>query len=237
MEQSVSRALERDLNEMGVITLTQLLNAEEVAALHRWLQTVVDRRRNIPASFEPEFEPGSDEVRKLRRLYWNDQAFWENILAQTALPAIIQHFVGAPVSLTFHAAFLKPAKVGTQVVLHQDQALWKYDYPDAVSIWIAITPAKRHNGCLIGCPKSHTRGEVLHRKITGYPWHPGIDWRIEGLAEPVYYELEPGDALMWHRYFVHGSEPNLYSEPRWGIVMVFVNRTQRNLRTIDRADF
>ena len=237
MEQLISSKLERELSEVGVTTLRQLLTAGAICTLRRWLQAVVDLKREIPGSFEPEFEPGSDEVRKLRRLYWNDKAFWENFFIETALPAIIRRFVKAPISLTFHAAFLKPAKMGTEVVLHQDQALWKYNYPDAVSVWIALTPAKWDNGCLIGCPKSHTHGAVLHREIPNYPWHRGIDWRIEGLSQPIYYELEPGDALIWHRYFVHGSGPNLSPVPRWGIVMVFLNRMQSDLRTVDRVDF
>jgi ectoine hydroxylase-related dioxygenase (phytanoyl-CoA dioxygenase family) len=141
------------------------------------------------------------------------------------------------VALTFHASFLKPPRVGTPVALHQDQALWKYDYPNAISVWVALTPAKRHNGCLIGCPGSHVGGAVPHAQMSDHPWHEGVDWRAAGLSEPVPYELEAGDALVWDRHFVHGSGPNLSADPRWGMVMVFIDRTQPGLRTTDRADF
>ncbi|MCG6122423.1 MAG: phytanoyl-CoA dioxygenase family protein [Microvirga sp.] len=230
-------SLEDDFAVNGVATLRGLLDPGAVDDVRRWLRAAVDEGGAISPGFEAEFEPGTDTPRKLRRLYWNDEAFWRRVFADAHLPQLAERLVGAPVGLTFHAAFLKPAEVGTQVALHQDQALWKYDYPNAVSIWIALTPAKRRNGCLIGCPGSHDRGEIAHVDIPDHPWHPGIDWRAEGLAEPVPYELDPGDALVWHRNFVHGSGPNLSAEPRWGVVMVFVDRTQPGLRATDRADF
>jgi ectoine hydroxylase-related dioxygenase (phytanoyl-CoA dioxygenase family) len=153
------------------------------------------------------------------------------------LPELAYHLVGAPVALTFHAAFLKPSEVGTSVALHQDQALWKHDYQNAVSVWVALTPAKRGNGCLIGCPGSHERGLIPHVDIFDHPWHRGIDSLTEGLVQPVPYELDPGDALVWHRHFVHGSGRNLSADPRWGMVMVFIDRTQPELLTTDRMDF
>lgn len=233
----VEPSLKADLSREGAVTLRGLFSQGAVEAMRRWLGACVDRGRGVPASFEPEFEPGTDAVRKLRRLFWNDKAFWTGLFDDAGLPGIARELVGAPTALTFHAAFLKPSEVGTRVALHQDQALWRYDYPNAISIWVALTPAKRHNGCLVGCPGSHARGGVQHVDLPDHPWHPGVVWRAEGLAEPVPYELDPGDALVWDRYFVHGSGPNQSSDPRWGMVMVFVDRTQPDLRTTDRADF
>lgn len=227
----------RDLTRAGAVALRELFTQQYVEVMRGWLRTVLDRGHGIPASFEPEFEPGTDAVRKLRRLYWNDEAFWSRAFAEAALPEIAQQLVGAPVALTFHACFPKPPKVGTWVALHQDQALWKYDYPNAISLWVALTPAMRHNGCLVGCPGSHARGAVPHIEMSDHPWHAGVDWRAAGLSEPVPYELEAGDALVWDRHFVHGSGPNLSADPRWGMVMVFIDRTQPDLRTTDRTDF
>ena len=230
-------SLDRDYADVGAVTLKELLNSDGVAAIRDWLGTVVARGRSIPASFEPEFEAGTDAVRKLRRLYWNDEAFWGGVFNQSGLPEMACRFVGRPVVLTFHAAFTKPSAVGTRVALHQDQALWTHQYPGAVSVWVALTPANRHNGGLIGCPGSHRRGPITHRDEPDHPWHGGVDWRGEGLGEPVPYDLDPGDALLWHRDFVHGSGANASAESRWGVVMVFVDRTQASLHTRDRADF
>lgn len=233
----VAPSFKGQLSNQGAVTLPGLFSPDAVAAMRQWLGTWLEKGRGVPASFEPEFEPGSEAVRKLRRLFWNDRTFWTGLFDAAGLPGIARELVGAPPALTFHAAFLKPSEVGTPVALHQDQALWRYDYPNAVSIWVALTPAGRHNGCLVGCPGSHARGAVRHVELPDHPWHPGVLWEAEGLAEPVPYELEPGDALVWDRYFVHGSGPNRSAQPRWGMVMVFVDRSQPDLRTTDRADF
>ena len=229
--------IRRDLTQSGVATLKGFFAQQDVEVMCSWMRTVLERGRDIPRSFEPEFEPGTDAVRKLRRLYWNDEVFWSKVFAEADLPGVAQRFFGTQVALTFHASFLKPPKVGTQVALHQDQALWNYSYSNAISIWVALTPAKLSNGCLIGCPGSHLGGVVPHVQIPDHAWHEGVDWRAAGLSEPVPYELEAGDALIWDRHFVHGSGPNRSADPRWGMVMVFIDRTQAGLRTTDRVDF
>jgi hypothetical protein len=234
---SLSASLEADFVSNGSATLRGLLNGEAVQQTHDWLGAVLKLGRAIPTSFDAEFEAHTDAVRKIRRLYWNDEKFWARIFKDNFIPDLAQQLIGTPVALTFHAAFLKPPEIGTEVVLHQDQTLWKHDYPNAISVWVAITSATRQNGCLIGCPGSHKRGAIRHSRIDSYGWHPGIDWREEDLPEPLSYELEPGDALVWNRYFVHGSGPNLSTQPRWGIVMVFVDRSPAHLRTTDRIDF
>lgn len=232
-----SESCRQEISSAGVVALRGLFGPTAVEAMGAWFSDIMAQGRDIPENFDPQFELGTDAVRKLRRIFWNDEDFWSGILNDAGLPALASRLVGAPVALTFHASFLKPAEVGTPVALHQDQALWKHDYPNAISVWVALTPARRHNGCLIGCPGSHLRGAIAHTDIPGHPWHGGIDWRSEALTEPVPYELEAGDALIWDRYFVHGSGSNHSTEPRWGMVMVFVDRTCSQLRTTDRADF
>jgi ectoine hydroxylase-related dioxygenase (phytanoyl-CoA dioxygenase family) len=230
-------SVKHDLVKSGVATIRNAVASESIASAADWLSAVISLQRSIPATFEAEFEHGTDAARKLRRLYWNDPTFWRTFLTESGLSTIAASLVGARVTLTFQAAFLKTSQVGTAVPLHQDQALWQYTYPNAVSIWVALTSATRHNGCLVGCPGSHQRGLVPHRQTSGHSWHAGINWQNEGLAAPVPYELKPGDALAWHRYFVHGSGANHSLSPRWGVVFVFVDQTQPNLRTTDRADF
>lgn len=93
------------------------------------------------------------------------------------------------------------------------------------------------NGCVVGCEASHRRGPLAHVEIPNHPWHGGVDWRTESLAAPVSYELNQGDGLAWHRYFVHGSGANIIPDARCAMVTVFVDATQPHLQTTDRADF
>lgn len=190
----------------------------------------------IPDRYEPVYEPNTRILRKVRRLLWNDPDFWRPMLSESPIPELVTSCVGRPVDLIYHAAFLKPARIGSAVALHQDQYLWDYEYPEAVSVWIAIDPSMRENGCLIGCPGSHLHGEMPHEIMCEHGWHPGVDWMAQNLGKPLLYELDPGDALIMHRHFVHGSGLNRSSRPRCGVVMVFAARESVKYPIVDRYE-
>jgi|JI10StandDraft_1071094.scaffolds.fasta_scaffold116898_2 phytanoyl-CoA hydroxylase len=225
----------------GIVQIKSILSENLVHKATDWLNDIIKMGSKIPKGFEPEFEAEQHDnqiaVRKLRRLYWNDPLFWKELITRAQIDTIAKSLVGNPVSLVFHAAFLKPSHVGSSVVLHQDQALWSYEYSKAVSIWIALSQVDEENGGLMGCLASHQRGLIQHTKIPGHSWHAGIDWREQKLPEPNVYKLQPGDALAWDRYYVHGSGENNSGRDRRAFVLVFVDRTAPNFLSKDRADF
>lgn len=184
----------------------------------------LDNADEIPASYEAEYDTGDGvrRLRKLRRLIFNDPEVWAPLLIRAGVADVARQVIGDDAALIFHAAFLKPARVGTPVALHQDQALWSNEYPGAFSVWFAFTPVSPANGGLFGCPGSHTK-PLVHRDRPEYVWHPSLDVADEGLADPVQFLLEPGDAVMWDRYFAHGSAPNTSEIDRRGMVVVFAD--------------
>jgi hypothetical protein len=103
-------------------------------------QTEIDRLSTGPVadSYEPQYERDDDpRVRKLRRLYWNQPHQWARVIVATGLDDFVERRLGPDAGLMLHAAFLKPAGVGGDVALHQDQALWDDDHAQAFSVWMA----------------------------------------------------------------------------------------------------
>jgi hypothetical protein len=45
--------------------------------------------------------------------------------------------------------------------------------------------------------------------------------------------MAQGDVLVWHRYMVHGSDPNPEPEDRLGMVVVFVDAACSNFQAKD----
>ena len=228
------RAIERD----GVAVLPGVLGGALIADAKDWLAKVERQGRSIPESYQPEFEPGpaddeSTPPRKLRRLLWNDRPFWQDFLARSGLADLARALVPSPV-LIFHAAFLKPRRVGSHVGFHQDQALWDRVHPGAVSIWVALEESNAGNGALKGFPGSHTGGEIEHAESEDHPWHPVIDVERAGLGQPRDLSVGAGDAVAWHRYFVHGSGPNRSDSDRRGMVMVFASEAHGPVIEPDR---
>jgi hypothetical protein len=196
----------------------------------------LDAADQIDSGYEPEYDTdgGTRRLRKVRRLLWNEPELWGPLLNRSGIAKLAGQLIGLDAQLVFLAAFLKPARIGSEVALHQDQALWRQKYPGAFSIWIALTEVSHANGGLFGCPGSHARGLIGHRDRPGYPWHPSIDAAEDGLTGPVQLTLKPGEAVIWDRYFAHGSGRNASGMDRRGIVAVFADASDPGFQAADR---
>jgi len=205
--------------------------ADHILQMRDWLQRAAERARNTP-SLEPEFEDaGQTQARKLRRLFWNDEPFWSQIIGH-GLARHATALVGAGASVIFHAAFLKAPCGGSATPFHQDQAFWRYDYPGAVSMWLALDDTGRHNGCMELCSGSHLLPILPHHRRPDWV-HPGIDLHAHNLdPEPI--EMSAGDLLVWDKKLVHGSGINDSNVPRWGIVMVIADGSLPGFRAFDQ---
>jgi hypothetical protein len=223
--------------DAGYSRLGKLLADDDLARILVWLQAREDEGKSIDPGYEAEFEPrqlGSQlRLRKLRRLLWNDRSFWEPILKHTSIIEAGKDFVQSNACIIFHAAFMKPSFVGTPIAFHQDQALWRHQYPEAVSIWIALSPVTTRNGCLQVFPGSHDRGLIPHHTCSEYPWHPSIESEELELSTLEQLEFEPGEAVIWHRYLIHGSGPNLSATDRRGFVVVFADPNANGFSATD----
>lgn len=218
----------------GYQLLPELLTAEDRSRAVAFFDGL-DGAAEVPASYQAEYDEGDGvrRLRKLRRLLWNDPQVWGPLLNRAGVTDLARQVIGDSAGVVFHAAFLKPALVGTEVALHQDQALWTNHYPKAFSVWFALTDVSPANGGLFGSPGSHSGGQVAHRDRPGYRWHASLDAVEDGLREPVQFELKPGDGVMWDRYFAHGSAANTSSADRRGMVVVFADSSDPGFAATD----
>ncbi len=105
----------------------------------------------------------------------------------------------------FRAMFMnKPANQGTWLPWHQDR--WSHlDRDPLITVWTALDPATRENGCVQIIEGSH-RFELLN------PEHPSgfvSEEQAERLLSEhpvVYLELEPGEAVLLHNWLLHACE-------------------------------
>jgi hypothetical protein len=107
----------------------------------------------------------------------------------------------------FRAMFMnKPANQGTWLPWHQDR--WSsLDRDPLVTLWTALDPATRANGCVQIIEGSHKLGLIN-------PEHPSGFVSDEQAAEllktyPVeFLELEPGESVLLHNWLLHASDVN-----------------------------
>lgn len=122
----------------------------------------------------------------------------------------------------------KEPKVGGAWEWHQDYGYWYQNgclFPDMASVFIALDPATRENGCLQLLKGSHRMGRVEHGRFGS---QTGADpERVEAAIkrlELVYCEMAAGDAVFFHGNTLHCSEANQSDKPRWGLICCYNTR-------------
>ena len=123
---------------------------------------------------------------------------------------------------------LKDAKVGGAWTWHQDYGYWYQNgvlQPLLTSVFIAVDPCTRANGCLQVLQNSHHCGRINHT-LTGD--QAGADReRVEELVRRpeqfplVHVEMDPGDALFFHSNLLHRSDQNTSDDPRWSMICCY----------------
>ncbi|EST38948.1 hypothetical protein N566_04745 [Streptomycetaceae bacterium MP113-05] len=219
--------------EEGFLELGPRLDNEHRAVVLRHFDEL-DARPRVSPGYQAQYDGEGEErrLRKLRRLVWNDRALYGPILNRMGAVDLAERIIGPSAVVIFHAAFLKPARVGTAVAPHQDQALWSQDYPGAFSMWVALTEVHPGNGGLCGYPGSHT-GRLEHADDPDHPWHESVSPLVGELGERHQFVLAPGEAVVWDRRFVHASGPNTSDADRRGMVVVFADGGAEGFRARD----
>ncbi len=122
----------------------------------------------------------------------------------------------------------KQPKVGGAWEWHQDYGYWYKNgclFPDMLSVFIAVDPCTRENGCMQVLRGSHKLGRIEHG-FAGEQTGADLE-RVEQAKkrlELVYCEMAPGTALFFHGNTLHTSDANLSEHPRWGLICCYNTR-------------
>jgi hypothetical protein len=124
---------------------------------------------------------------------------------------------------------MKDAKTGGAWAWHQDYGYWYHNgmlSPNVVSVFIAVDPATRENGCLQVIKASHLLGRIDHIKVNDQVGaDPDRVTEILKRHELIYAEMEPGDAVFFHGNLLHRSDQNCSPNPRWSMVCCYNARS------------
>lgn len=104
-------------------------------------------------------------------------------------------------------------------VWHQDQGTVTpdADETDMLTVWISVTEANQHNGCLLVAPGSHKAGLAphCHDARANYS-RQAIPERLVGDTR-VALETLPGDVVFLNKLTMHASLPNRSGDIRWSL--------------------
>ena len=209
-----------DYERDGCIRVRGFLDAALLPEVRRNLARYMNEIAPTLPAGDRTFEADGVTVRNLWRMERHD-SFFAGLAKRPEIVALVRELVhGEPVLMGIET-FNKPARVGSGVPPHQDNAYFCQTPPDVLTIWIAMDAATEANG-----PIFYIKGS----QRSMHPHRPsGVAGNSMGLAKmPAHAEsdvfrglLEPGDALIHHCQTIHWSAPNKTDAPRCGLLMVF----------------
>lgn len=121
---------------------------------------------------------------------------------------ICQHIYGPEVPIAcFRAMFMnKPSHQGTKLPWHQD-AWTDLDRQPLITVWTALDPATRENGCVEVIPGSHKEGLVNPEHNSGFLSREQVEARVRR-DQVEHLELAPGEVVLLHNWLLHSSDVN-----------------------------
>ncbi len=213
-----------DYERDGVVLLRGLLTPADVAEVRAELARYIrDDLAALPANAATR-EADGVTVRNLWRLELHNPKLGA-LADRPAVRALVAPLLHGEPVLAGVETFNKPARIGSGVPPHQDNAYFCQTPPDMLTVWIAIDPVTDANGPVCFLRGSHRQG-VLPTKPSG------VRGNSIGLASPPVVPpaeqfralLDPGDATIHHCNTIHHSAPNRTDHPRLGLLFVFRGR-------------
>ena len=170
---------------------------------------------------------------------------WINeLMRNDGILDIVEDLIGPDIMVwTSH---LYPKEPGDQKFIswHQDSAHWGLETDNILTVWIALTPVTRANGCMQMLPGSQTTGTVAHHDTWG---EKNMLTRGQTISEKineekaVWVEMEPGQASIHHLFMWHASPANVTENRRVALALRYITpkakqtRTDRDFATLVRG--
>ncbi len=148
---------------------------------------------------------------------------------------LVEPIIGPDIALFSSHFICKPRGNGKRVPWHEDSAYWKtmMERPEVCTVWLAIDPSRRENGCMQVVPHSHATGKMGFSDYAPVNDAEKSVFSTEILKEQVNdrtavaIELEPGQASLHDGRIIHGSEPNTSTLRRCGYTMRYLSTRVR----------
>ncbi|MCE0498201.1 MAG: phytanoyl-CoA dioxygenase family protein [Methylacidiphilales bacterium] len=147
-----------------------------------------------------------------------------------AILDLVEPIVGSNIALFSTHFICKPKGNGRRVPWHEDSAYWKgqVDPMEVVTVWLALDPSLKQNGCMMVIPCTHRTGR---RGFSDYSnVDPAKNVFVNEIIQEhrddsrrVYVELQPNHCSLHDGRIQHGSEPNTSTLRRCGWTLRFTS--------------
>jgi hypothetical protein len=151
---------------------------------------------------------------------------------------LVSELIGPDVVLWGCHVFCKPAGTGFETPWHQDGHYWPIRPLATCTVWVALEPSTRANGCLRVIPGSH-RGQHLHPHLHEDRDDLTLNQRLAAgsfeESQAVDIELQPGEMSLHDVFMIHGACANTSNQRRTGVALRYMPASsvfERNLNPV-----
>jgi ectoine hydroxylase-related dioxygenase (phytanoyl-CoA dioxygenase family) len=152
---------------------------------------------------------------------------------------LVSGVIGDDVILWGCHVFCKPAGTGYETPWHQDGHYWPIRPLANCTVWVALEPSTRANGCLRVIPRSHTAKQLhehLHEDRTDLTLNQRMASGTFDETIAVDLELQPGQMSLHDVHMIHGAAANTSAQRRTGVALRYMPASsvfERDLRPVD----
>ena len=204
-------AFDRD----GVVKLARVLGPD-------WLEPLgdyADRELANPDNLGVDTNPGGRRDRNFTSRYnWRREPILQRLISESPLPQIAAELMGSTAArFYFDHLLVKEPGTSDPTPWHQDIPYWPFLGSQICSIWVSLSSATIEESSLEFVRASH-RANTYYAPAT---FSPEPNWMNEFVGEPcpdidadraaydiVGFDVEPGDALVFSAWMLHGAPGN-----------------------------
>jgi phytanoyl-CoA hydroxylase len=147
-----------------------------------------------------------------------------------SLKVILRQLLGEQIFLSqshHNCIMTKKPTFSSSTGWHRDNRNWKFERPDLVSAWLALTNEHEENGCLWVIPNSH-KWEIDSYQLDKHQFlRTDFDRNIDLIKNAVPILLNEGDLLLTHSNLFQAAGRNTTTKTMYS--MAFTYRAADNL--------
>jgi len=154
---------------------------------------------------------------------------WDIVHDPRILDAV-EDLLGPDILCWATSFIVKNARDGRYVAWHQDATYWGLSSSTAVTVWIALTPSTKENGCVRFLPGTHlaTRPHVDTKDPNNLLGRRESVVETIDDAKALDAELAPGEASLHDALILHGSNANQTDGRRVGFSVRYIPASVRH---------
>jgi len=176
-----------------------------------------------PGAPDSSQDDGGKTIRRLKQALSRDYVFIE-WAQHPAIVLRLRQLLGNELvcPLAHHNCIMtKEPRYSSDTGWHQDLRYWSFTRPDLISVWLALGPERKENGCLQLVPGSH-RETYPATSFDGQKFfRSDLPENQEVLQNRVFAELNPGDVLFFHARTLHAATRNYSQQTKFSVVLTY----------------